>query len=215
MALLLDKEQKSTLVYGYIKIKIPSLDIPYDVIKIIDEFLVFSDRWDASYIIKDSIEINPETNSITSLGNTCTVYGEAIVDCRSMIQTWKLKILKYKGTGWFSMVGIVENDHGWLTKNRQNPRWWEERRGYGFVCGHASIIYYDENGIFKLNKYGEKFKHKDDTMEIILNVQEGSLKFVINGTDYGNVSKNLDKTKEYRLAITLRSNAKGCVIQLY
>ena len=61
--------------------------------------------------------------------------------------------------------------------------------------------------------YGEKFINEGDTMEVVLNVKEGTLKYIINGTDYGNAVDDIDQTARYRLAVTLR--AKESVIELY
>ena len=51
-------------------------------------------------------------------------------------------------------------------------------------------------------------------MEVVLNVKQGTLRYVINGTDYGNAFDNIDRTAKYRLVVTMEKCSKDCVIQL-
>ena len=52
-------------------------------------------------------------------------------------------------------------------------------------------------------------------MEIILNVKQGTLKYVINDTDYGIAFDSIDTSAKYRLAVSLSRLATDTVIKLY
>ena len=63
--------------------------------------------------------------------------------------------------------------------------------------------------------YGEKFGKKGDTIKVILDLDESTLSFVINGNDYGPLYKKdesygfeFNKENEYRFALSLRKGLK-------
>ena len=51
-------------------------------------------------------------------------------------------------------------------------------------------------------------------MEVILNVKGGILSYIINGTSYGIAFDVIDKTRKYRLAVSMSFQAKDSVVQL-
>lgn len=106
----MDALRKNKLVHGYITIEIVLLDIPCDIIQLIDQFLVFSDQWDRLYI-KGDIQIDMDNNTITKIQkvDSYPVIGRAVIDDKSGIQIWNLKILQYaNNSSWFGYFGIVK-----------------------------------------------------------------------------------------------------------
>ena len=205
------------LVYGYIKIEISFLEIPLDIVNLVNAFLIFADKWTISPEYRsNNVIINQDENTITSLGTGIgTTYGEAIVDAASGVQTWKFKVLNLAGSSyWFCVIGIVENDDEWLKRQINKPTWYRQHKGYGFCGGRGKLISaVQRDNIW--NDYGEKFNKQDDTLEMMLNVKDGTLKYIINGTDYDNAFVDIDTTKQYRLAVSLSRLAKDTVIKLY
>ena len=65
--------------------------------------------------------------------------------------------------------------------------------------------------------YGEKdqFMKQGDKIEMILNMKEGTLRYIVNDKDYGIAFEDIDKTKKYRLAVRLNNHARKFVFQLY
>lgn len=225
LVLRMDTFQKLVLVYGYIRIHISFLDIPSDVMNLVDLFLIFKDEWDKSYT-SNKIEINTNDNSITTKNGMLyspelrVAYGEAVIDDTSGVQSWKLKINHSKLRGdllWFMVIGIATDDHEMLCKSITFPsRWGAQRHSYGFITGKGQKKWVNENNRIKKAVYGEpnQFKKQGDKMEIILNVKEGTLRYIVNEKDYGIAFDNIDKTQKYRLAIRLCHTARDCVFEL-
>lgn len=67
---------------------------------------------------------------------------------------------------------------------------------------------------YDIKKYGEKVYTEDHTLEMSLDVKQGTLKYVINGKDYGIAFDYVYESK-YRLAVTLSGRADGTIVQLY
>ena len=221
----MNSTRKLTLVDGYIRAVITSSIIPYEIIHLLCNFINFPDQWDQTYVLNDRymlIKIIPDTNSILKMiaavsADHGTAYGQLVVDHTSGIQSWKLKIMKYrlKSCIWFAQIGIVENDDAWLKQNLNSHKWYKEQRGYGFLCGNAKCVWSDGNNKTKRKHYGQKCNKEEYTVEMILNVKEGTLRYIINDTDYGFAFDNIDKTKEYKLAVSLSRLSVGSKIQLY
>ena len=213
----MDAFKKSQLVHGYIQFKISFRDVPYDIIRLIDQFLCFCDRWDASYLAKDGmkIEVNKNTIIISNTSRTTTAYGQAVFDKTTGIQVCKLKLLDDSNPcGWFALIGIVQNNDKWLIRNLNSSSGFRGRKGYGFIAGRGQIVSVPKNDLKSVRKpYGEIFGKQGDTMEVVLDVKMGELKYIVNDTDYGIAFDDIDQNKEYRLAISINSTSV-CSIQL-
>ena len=85
---------------------------------------------------------------------------------------------------WFAVVGIIENDidKEWLNKHEsKNPhRFYKAHKGFGFICGQSSLLWSGPANELTRRRYGEKFNKQDATMKVVLNMQQGTLSYIIN-----------------------------------
>ena len=215
------------VILTYIRIEVSFLNIPSDVTNLVDRFLIFTDQWNESYT-SHTMKINSADNSITiknaeNIAELCMAYGDSVIDSTSGVQSWKLKIThseKENRSGWwFTVIGIVRDDQIMLRKSTTAFEWrWDAQRySYGFVTGRGYKKCIDANNRKKDTLYGEKnqFKGKGDRLEMILNVKEGTLRYIVNDKDYGNAFVSIDTTKRYRLAFRINPTATDFVFQLY
>lgn len=202
----MDKLRKSKLVHGYIRNQISFTNIPSDIIDLVDTFLGFADQWDAEHTYTDRFVINPKDNTITKCGKyTGTAYGKDVIDRLSGTQVWKLKITKYEcSSHWFARIGIVKDDG--------NNGSFRSAGTYAFIAKGEIISITDKRE--ERIDYGQPFMGGNDSMEMILDVKKGTMKFIINNIDYGFAYTNIDRTKRYRLAVTVSGLAKDTVIEL-
>lgn len=222
----MDTVQKLKLVYGYIRIEFSFLQIPSDIINEVGRFLSFADKWNQSYT-SDTITINEEDNSMTIKDTArhstlCIAYGNAVIDKTSGVYSWKLRIIdskERKHVLWFMVIGIARDDHEMLSQSTTffSRRWDAQRHSKGFVTGHAKKKCLDNEMNIKRSVYGKEnqFSTKGDKLEMILNMKDGTLRYIVNDEDYGVAFDNIDTTQKYRLAIRVCYNARDCVFQLY
>lgn len=154
------------------------------------KYRTFPDKWDQSYPA-DGITFDGD-KFIQTKASLSTVYGGAVIDNTFGIQTWKLEIMKYRNKSmWFMFIGVVKDNDEWLRSRTNTDYWWEQQNGYGFTYGYGQTVYKDNKKVIR--EYGETFNKKRNTMQVLLNVNEGTLKYIINDVDYGVAFYNIDK----------------------
>ena len=110
-------------------------------------------------------------------------------------------------------LDVVQNDDEWISNYTKSRGWYKQGKGFGFIANKAKCVS-KVNNTLQFWKYGEGFNQQDNTIQIILDVNKGTLRYVINGNDYGVALDYIDKTKGYRLALTFHKASKDTVIEL-
>ena len=122
---------------------------------------------------------------------------------------WKFKIKKI--TSSYMDIGIWKINSGEqkLAINTFFTR--DKNSGYAFCVGFGTLVNPDDPNLNPgdLQKYG-KICQNGDIVEMILNLDDLTLKYIINDTDYG-VAYNIEKTS-YKAAIYMYG--RGSCIQL-
>ena len=52
-------------------------------------------------------------------------------------------------------------------------------------------------------QYGQDFRTENSVIEMCLDLNKGTLSYIINGTNYGVAHDDIDTNKEYKLFITI------------
>ena len=195
----MSSDKKILLVYGYIReieeeYKIRS--IPKEIREIIYLYQKFSDEWDKKVSHQDLIisgsSIRWENqNEMTAFGSYAVSEG---------IWNWKLKIKSLVGDMFIACpyIGIIESeDENTLIHYQDRGNW--QKCGYQLCAGN--------NGLW--TRYGQcitrdincVWNRVDDILEMILDLNDKTLRFVLNGQDCG-VAFDEISDASYRLAIT-------------
>ena len=203
--------RRELLVWGYIRQleKIHNdMNIPIEINDIIYLFQRIYDQWDKKYS-NEHIMIDQEKSMITfnapNNHEFVTAFGSHSVS--KGIFKWKIKLLSFVNNGLHGgspFVGIIE-DKEELVQSSQSGDW----DGYGYqFCGGSGNLYsewaYREN---KAIDYGCKWKEEGDVIEMILDLDDYTLSFSVNGEGFGVAFKNIMDTN-YRLVLSA-FNCKG------
>ena len=102
-----------------------------------------------------------------------------------------------------------------MMKNcRSNWSWYQIGRGYLINQGKEFCYSKLKGENYKI--YGAKIGQRGDIIKMIVNLQnnKSSIKYIINGKDYGIAWDKVIKTMEYRLAVGMSGNDKNAKVQL-
>merc|ERR1712154_461543 len=99
------------------------------------------------------------------------------------------------------MIGIMEDSMDNLVRFRDSAYW--DKAGYQYCGGNGYLDATDRPGSF----YDCTFCEETDILEMILDLNNLTLQYIINGQDDGPQFTEIKQTK-YRLACSM-SNAKG------
>ena len=112
---------------------------------------------------------------------------------------WKIKMIKYPGyehNEYSPYIGIIKDDDKLLNKYKiQGTNL--KKDGYIFCSGPITVKRPSDQ------KYGKPFTKNGSVMEIILNLQNYTIKYKIDGKDLGIAFKDILKTK-YRLFCSIQ-----------
>ena len=215
-----DKDLLSGFIRKYVSDKI---HIPDGIMQLCLIYYLIFEQWDADNK-GDLIQIVERYKAICQckyIYEYQTILGTQI--CKTGLHHWTLKLLQYDskeeehGANWNNIVGIVGTDQ---IKNGANLNDYLTYSGtydstfffVGWVVSMNSGIIYKKDTQDPCQKYGEAFKTKNGTIDINLDLNKGTLGFVINGTDYGVAYDNIDPDGEYKLFITL--NKEGTAFEI-
>ena len=129
-----------------------------------------------------------------------TAYGIHVVSKGSY--TWAIQVIDGIKFGAFPYIGIIKDNQSVLREFIDNGSW--ETYGYQ-ICGGAGTLY-------GINKYENdidcEWRKPNDILEIILDLDEQTLRCIVNGKDYGIVCDQIDKGS-YRLALSSAESFRG------
>ena len=195
------QNRQELLVWGYIRDMekmYKLMNIPTVINDIIYSYQTFYDEWCKKYS-HQGIIIDESTNKVTfNAQSNMTAYGSNVI--KSGIFTWRIKTIKLTGgNGWsvHPYIGIIENDEEKLKRFVNNGSW--ERCGYQFCAGNGNICGKNVSDSRNIYKYSVK---SDDVLEVVLDLNEGKLQFIVNEQDIRTVLDDVDKDCEYRFVLT-------------
>eukprot|EP00483_Globobulimina_turgida_P006239 UN06249 len=181
----------SILISGYIR-RIErlyeSIVIPIDIYRLIYLYQHVNDKWSTKYLIDEVAIDETGTYLRKSTKQLATSFGSHVVSYG--IFKWELTLTKFmQHFRYYSMVpvvGVIEDNEHNLTLYQNSPLW--DKCGYQ-LCGGSSLL-------FGMKKYGNitknyqcKFKHWGDKLDIILNLNDLTITFVLNGRNCAKFSK--------------------------
>jgi len=152
---------------------------------------VSKDKWDQSgpklQIEKSAVS----TKANIKDGNSC--FGKLVVK-NKMKAKWEVTVKQGDNVG----IGVCNISGGLSAKNKKllTQSFTSDINGYGYMSGDGGC---QRSGRHK--KYGKPFK-AGDKVGVILDTQEKSLSFELNGEDLGVAFKNLP-SGEYRVAVSM------------
>ena len=152
---------------------------------VIASFYFIKNEWDRE-LTSDFYQIEDDCLSIIKFENGSTnAYINGVID--KGIHSWKFKVEKYvlETDNYLDfLIGVVDQNHSlrYCPVNQQN-RYFVGSKAY--KGGYS--------------RYG-KILRQDDIIEMIINMDDKSLKYIINGIDYGKAC-SLQENAKYRAAI--------------
>ena len=191
-----------------------SLNIPLEINDIIFSYSKLCEEWSKKHSHKDAIINGTKTNIKFVSDMRRTAFGTLVVE--EGVFRWKLKIISFdnlrEGYG-YPYVGVIENDVD-LTEYK-NYGFWDEVgcqlcAGNSGLYSHDSDLYdtdddasyHDQVNVIATDNYQCEWKKVGDILEIILDLNERTLRFAVNDKDCGIAFRNIKQTS-YRLALTM------------
>ena len=215
------QERRKLLVWGYIRNIVTaykSLNVPLDIYNVMYLFSRLNDIWSKEYSHKDLIIDQDGTYLKFVADSTQTAFGTNVV--KKGIFSWKLQIISKKEINnvYGPCIGIVEDDEllneDTLRDYQSDDEWCQI--GCQLEAGISKLQYpwltFDETeskektwNYVKANHalYNDCIWNKpNDILEIVLNLDERTLRFILNDKDYGIAYREI-KQASYRLALTV------------
>lgn len=214
-------EQQKFLVFGFVRgieKEYKNIRIPEPIVLLFALYYVANAEWDLSLKSAD-IMVSGDNNEFVenmtaSQYSWKSIFGKRIC-CGYGKYEWNLKIIsttKQVSNSWKIMVGIIENKY---CSQQTEDSAFDDKWGIGLVGSTQGIT---QTSIVN-SDYGELFEKVGDTVKIILDLDNLTLSYVINGTDYGaaidannSYKFELNKHDEYRLALSI---IKGRKLRLF
>ena len=160
-------------------------------------FIKVCDEWDKKYLA-DGVEINGQMMKAPDTFEWTSVYGRHSIDKGSY--TWEVTIKA--SCQWFSF-GLIEDKPDILE---------EFIESINYVDAHGCVLH--DNGKFyrgstsPLKDYSAAFEDADAKITMTLDMDNHTLRYIVNGKDYGVVTDKLDK-KKYRMVVTVWNDKDG------
>ena len=165
----------------------------------------------------------PPPIDVRQLGKLATVFGRKTVSPNSGIHEWILRIVESKNshTNYSLVIGVTKNH--FIEECIHEPKGSSKHpggtgaihrlpvafmrfngidRGYGFVANRGCKMKQLNQNDHRLWKYGVRIRECNEIMRVVLDMDEYTLSYVINGKEYG-IAFDVDKECEYRLAVCM------------
>lgn len=211
-------KEKKLLVYGYIR-KYDDLYFVVDIINICFSFYnIKMDKWDinnsSKYLLYHQNRLQPK--KIINLNNTSfwkNAFGSTVIQ-KGQRYRWKIKLCDAK-TYYSIRIGIVDINDVYNTDLLKDNF---EQSALDRVSNKAFVIscftgYFWHKSIGK--QYAKQCKNNSIIiMEIDLKFNKnGTLKYMIDGIDYGYATQNIDCNAKYILAVSLVNNESVILLE--
>ena len=192
--------KRELLVAGFVRGMEKTLNImniPTEIEIIIYRFQQVCDEWNTKYL-HERINVNYVGDIITFESYvSMTAYGCHVVEDGIFI--WQIKILSISlpsDTG-YPYIGIIKGEEYIMPNYTLGSSW--EQYGYQYCAGSGYVCSVNNAGGW--NQYENKWNKPDDILEIILDLNEQTVKLGINGKEPIVAFQDIRKGK-YRLALS-------------
>ena len=199
-------KRKELLVYGFVREiqeAYKTLQMPMEITEIIHLYQKLCDEWSKKYC-NPFIEIDTLGCMVYSTsGADLTAYGTHVVS--DGIYKWRIKIIQLTtfGASHPPYIGIIENDEKYITAYTNNINW--EKYGYQLAARSGRLYGYVGVNSPKTSDYKCIWQENGDVLEMTLDLNKGTLSFMVNNVDYGPAFMQIKKTN-YRFIMSL----SGC-----
>eukprot|EP01084_Bolivina_argentea_P227005 383392_1 len=179
-------------------------NIPREINNIIYIYQRLCDIWSEEYS-SSWVEIDSTKSKIKfETSSDATAFGKTVVT--EGIFVWRVQIISIKFGVWQAppYVGIVEATEQNLYSFQNSSSF--EDAGYQLCGGSNTLCGMNENPLNKFRTditvdYSCYWNKPNDILEIVLNLNERTLGFIVNGIDYGVAFRNIKQTN-YCLALS-------------
>ena len=199
------RQRRELLVCGYIKQierKYKIENIPIEIYDMIHSYHALNDKWCKKHIDDKYVWIDQDLMRIKILkDDSVSVFGECVV--KEGIFAWKLRIITIKYNGFMGappFIVMIKSDDEYLREYKMTTNW--ERVGCQFASGNQGLWTYLQNikrEHDEQHSYGSCWNSDGQIIEIILDLDGGTLSFTVDGIDCGVAFSNIPKGS-YRLA---------------
>ena len=205
------EERQMLLVWGFVRNiqqMYKSLIIPLEINDIIYLYQTFCDEWSKKYSHPNAIIDETQTNVKFIMNKRQTAFGDFVVKQGGF--QWKLQIISFNKTNgnYYPCVGVIEDDVNY-TIHQQYSIW--DEVGYQLCAGNSDLNSLNDNEYISdshtADNYECEWKNEGDILEIILDLDQRTLRFAVNGKDCGIAFRDVKQTS-YRLALTTDVDAE-------
>eukprot|EP01084_Bolivina_argentea_P305914 528517_1 len=206
------KQQRKDVVTGYVR-NYSHKNIPYPLIQICMAYYLLYDKWD-NKLKGDNVEIRGIYDEIAETKSTVyqSVFGHNIISDGQ--HYWKLEVLQFGQTShhltWRLMIGICNDNVCAKVKNDYFTS--AQNMSYAFVGNNYSVSHLATTGI-SCGFYGSTLCKSGDIIEMFVDMDIGTMKYIINSKDHGKAF-DINKDEKYKLAVTI-SNGSAFKILSY
>ena len=197
---------RELLVWGYVReieMEYKQMNIPFEINDIIYLYQRFCDEWSKRYSNSTLVIDEKEDGNSVCFKNDeiSTAFGEHVVE--QDVFKWKLKVKRMMDVKYYSgypFIGIMENNDNNLSEYSADGGWSD--CGYQLCAGNNGL--WCPTGERGTDGFECKWKKPGDILEIVLDLNERTVRFILNDEDCGVAFKDIKKT-HYRLALTCQA----------
>ena len=207
--LLLDQKAK-LLVSGYVNemnniLKSDKTIIPSEIADIITLFTFQMDHFKKVDKLLETVDNGNIASVLSSQTGWSTAHGIMDIECNkypSAIIKWRFNVqINDASIGLDSDISRCYQGYAFSPTDYGDDRCF-------YALGNTGCLEYKYK--YRVYNFGDHEKHirnfkKGDELEMIFNIAKRTLKFKHNGNDYGNAYKNIDITRSYHCAVSLRT----------
>ena len=233
------QENQKKVIHGFCHDLSPEIRVPFDIIRLCISFHGLLDEWDPNaksgrlrlFSLGNHQNVLVRHPAQERRHECASVFGRKACASGSGVHEWVLRVVESKRVlheNYSVVVGVTKNEFVAETVNEsaefKHPggthaqyrlpvafmRFNGVDRGHGFVANKARKMLKSNENEHGLCRYGQTFKETNDTMTVRLNMDDHTLSFTVNGTDYGKAF-DVEPDCEYRLALCI---LPGITIQI-
>lgn len=196
---------QTIVVHGYIRVieQKYNINIPKEINELIYLYQVFSDTWDKKLSHSDLVIDDTALSVKWKKQNATTAFGSNVIQIPSVgICRWKLRIKTIVDSLWVACpyIGIIQSNNDLqITEYADRGAW--DHNGCQLCAGNSGL--HSDNAAFESVDYPGNLEWRTvgDVLEMILDLSNKTLRFVLNDKDYGIAFSDIENGS-YRLALT-------------
>ena len=213
--LLKDADQRSKdTVNGYLRELQNMVDPDYSTPPLI-EYCCLAYYLRDEYFTKcgNAMRINEEKDTATNTNSLMqTVYGNILIDpMNDKVSEYKWEIELLECSGQYGYIGLDSSD-----KKCSNTNFAVPGNNRHVFYGYATDGFFDwqkdyDKGLSAL-RYGKEIHREHETITMVLNIKDASLRYYRNGKDLGVVKPSIKLDLKYYFAVMIRTKGQSVKI---